>query len=142
MDQALRDEIEAVHDFLTGWLNGTLPRDHETFSPFAAALDPGFTLISPSGEVTTGRDILASIEHGHGSRGDATNPFRIWIEQPRVAVRMHGHVLGTYEEWQSVRGATTARMSTVLYRRDSTRPTGLRWLHVHETWLPGHAPPA
>ena len=142
MDQGFHDEVAAVHDFLTGWLNGSVPREAAVFAGFAAALDPGFTLISPSGEVAAHADILASIEQGHGSRGDATEPFRIWIERPLVRERMHAHLLGSYEEWHRLRGATTARITTVLFRRDSGRPSGLRWLHVHETWLPGHAPPA
>lgn len=46
------------------------------------------------------------------------------------------HVLVTYEEWQRHALASmppdNGRLSTALF----DCADGLRWLHVHETWLP------
>jgi hypothetical protein len=51
-------------------------------------------------------------------------------------------IIMTYEEWQHTDiSTTTGRVSTVLFQviadeqeKDRER---LKWLHVHETWLPG-----
>ncbi len=34
----------------------------------------------------------------------------------------------------------TGRISTALFGRDSAAPTGVAWLHLHETWIDGHGP--
>ena len=60
-------------------------------------------------------------------------------------------VLATYEEWQTVGvgGTETARRVSAWFRvvvppldnDAATRPLLLlKWLHVHETWLPGKGP--
>lgn len=132
-------EIEDVHRFLTDWLNGSAARSEEVYAPFAEALDEGFLMISPDGRQTARDDVLSAIEAAHGGRGE---DFKIWIERPSLIARLPSHVMGTYEEWQSLDDVTAARVSTVIFRRDNARPNGLRWAHLHETWLPGHAPPA
>ena len=47
--------------------------------------------------------------------------------------------MGTYEERQEREGATTVRLSTVLFQVRADRRNGLKWPHLHETWLEGHA---
>lgn len=47
-----------------------------------------------------------------------------------------GYVLATYEEWQrnaiASKPADNGRIATALFRAREQ----LRWIHVHETWLP------
>ena len=73
------------------------------------------------------------MRRAHGSNPD----FRIAIRNVVVRRVMPDVVLATYEEWQRNALASTppdnARLATVAFAR--TEP--LRWLHVHETWLPG-----
>ncbi len=45
-------------------------------------------------------------------------------------------VAATYEEWQSGEEKKDDRISTVVFCRvPEAAPNGLRWLHVHETWV-------
>ena len=48
-----------------------------------------------------------------------------------------GLALAVYEEWQNGPEGESAWTSSALLRRDPTAPGGIRWLHVHETYLPG-----
>ena len=51
MEAQFKTEIFELHEFLTGWLSGNLPRSEATYAPFAAVLANDFVIISPSGEV-------------------------------------------------------------------------------------------
>ena len=50
--------------------------------------------------------------------------------------------VGTYEEWQESGGLQSARLSSILFRRNDALRNGFEWVHLHETWLAGHAPSA
>ena len=57
-------------------------------------------------------------------------------------VNNRDRALVLYEEWHSLGDDTSARLSTALFERHRTSPNGVTWAHVHETWLPDHAPAA
>ena len=42
----------------------------------------------------------------------------------------------TYEEWQTFEGVEKGRLSTAVFERHPAMPNRVRWLSVHETWLP------
>ena len=134
-----RAEIERLHEFLAGWLGGGLPRTEAAFAGFAGVLAPEFVIISPTGEATEGIVLMAGLEAAHGAH--AGKAFAIRIENVRPRRAMGGLALLTYEEWQEIDGAiVNARLSSVLFERDEAAPNGIVWRHLHETWLPGHAP--
>ena len=136
-----RAEIESMHEFLAGWLGGTLPRAAATFARFANVLAPEFVIVSPTGEATEGIVLMAGLEPAHGAH--AGKSFAIRVENVRLRGTMGEHALFTYEEWQEIDGAiVNARLSSVLFERDEAAPNGIVWRHLHETWLPGHAPEA
>ena len=124
-------EIEALHQFFVSWFTGQIAAD--TFeNGFLNRFDPAFHLIQPAGVILNLTDIATSIRAGYGS-----NPqFRIAIRNVQIRRVFHGHILATYEEWQRHALASippdNARLATVLFAQ--TQP--LRWLHLHETWLP------
>lgn len=125
-------EIEALHRYLEGWFRGGL--DARTFEPdFVERFDAAFLLIPPAGTVLTREDVARGIRAGR-----AGNPaFRIAIRAV-VVRRVDGErVLATYEEWQKAAKASSApdnaRRASVWFHDDGER---LRWLHLHETWLP------
>ncbi len=135
-------EIRDLHVFLVGWLAGDLPRDGDTFARFAGVMAPGFVIVSPNGAVTRRGDLLAELEAAHGNRGDAEPPFTIRIEKT-TPVHVRGDTaLVAYQEWQDLPGGTTARQSSALFGRAPDAPHGVHWLHLHETWIAGHAPTA
>ncbi len=131
IEHRVREEIEALHRFFVGWFTGALA-ESDFERGFLARFDPAFLLIPPAGTLL-GLDALASsIRAGHGS-----NPrFRIAIRNVRVHRAAGGVVLATYEEWQrnalASRPPDNARIATVWL--EDAEP--LRWLHVHETWMP------
>ena len=54
----------------------------------------------------------------------------------RVRLELSGHVIATYEEWQRNALASTppdnGRVATAVFERGER----LKWLHIHETWVP------
>jgi len=135
-EQRLRDrvveEIERLHRFFVDWFAGTIADDDDTFNRmFLDALDPGFVLIPPAGRIVARSDLASGLRSGHGSNPD----FRIAIRNVEIRRAVDGVVLATYEEWQRNARASkppdNGRISTVLFQGED-----LRWLHLHETWLP------
>ncbi len=140
MERQCEQEVRSFHAFLRDWLAGAVPRTAETFARFSGAMDAGVEVVSPLGTVT-GRDALVEeFEALHGQLAADAEAFDIWIENFRCRWLLGDHAVVVYEEWHRRRGATSARLSTALFRRDEAAPSGVRWLHVHETWLPGLAP--
>jgi hypothetical protein len=115
IEEKVRLEIEELHEFFVGWFNGSLPESaFET--DFMLGLD----------------DLVPAIRDGY-----ASNPnFRIEIREVQVHWTSDDYVMATYEEWQRNALASTppdnARVATVLFKG----PEPLKWLHIHETWLP------
>jgi hypothetical protein len=130
-ESAVREEIEALHEFFVGWFSGRLA-ESDFEAGFLARFDPDFVLVPPAGTLLRLNDLSSRVRSGY-----ATNPdFRIAIRNVSLRRVLDGHVLATYEEWQRNALATqppdNARIATVLFR--DLRP--LEWLHVHETSLP------
>ena len=136
----VRAEIEALHDFFTGWFNGTLPESGEVFARgLADHLHPDFEIVLPSGTVHDRDGILIPVHQAWG-----TNPeFRAVVRDVRVLGAWRqgeseaGLVLATYVEAQSGARNTTPpdnlRHSTVLFEHRAER---LVWRHLHETAMP------
>jgi len=135
-DARWRTEIEELHRFFEAWFRGTLPPEGEALTRLERALDPDLVFISPAGVRHTTEELLAEIGGAHGSRPE----LEIRIREPELRWTSGGLLAATYEEWQTELGDTTGRTSTVVFRRDDQGPNGLRWVHVHESWLPGAGP--
>ncbi len=130
---AVQSEVEALHRFFVEWFGGACAgTEAELRRGLLQRLDEAFVLVPPAGLVLSRDELTASIKAGYGS-----NPaFRIAIRNVQVRRAWDGHLLATYEEWQRNARASSppdnARIASVLFdARD-----GLKWLHVHETWLP------
>ena len=127
----VQNEVDALHRFFVGWFTGAIPLD-ALEAEVLARFDRDFRLISPTGDCLTLEELQAALRGSH-----AANPgLRISIRNVKVHRVLDSHVLATYEEWQqNAPGSAqsdSARISTVLFHRSQS----LRWLHVHETWLP------
>ena len=129
--ETVTKEIEALHEFFVAWFTGAIDASQFKIG-FLNRFDPTFLLIPPAGTILDLDGIAANIRAGY-----ASNPnFRIAIRNVQVRRVFDGHILATYEEWQRNAIASTppdnARLATVLFA--DTPP--LRWLHIHETWMP------
>ncbi len=126
-----RAEIEALHEFFVGWFSGALPKSAFEIS-FRRRFAENLLFIPPAGFQFGLSELSASVERAHGS-----NPaFRIAIRNVKVHLVFPDHILATYEEWQRNALASTppnnGRVATVVFERAEC----LRWLHIHETWMP------
>jgi hypothetical protein len=131
LEDLVRDEVIALHDFFVGWFSGKLAKD--TFeTQFLARFDSEFILIPPAGVVLPLKDFQTVFYDAHGSNPD----FKIAIRNVRLCRVMDGFVLATYEEWQRNAIASdppdNGRVASVIF----ANTTPIKWLHVHETWLP------
>ncbi len=134
LEQAIRKEVEDLHDFIAGWFRGDLENDDQTFNgSFTARLDINFRNIQPNGGVLTRDDIVGGIRSAHGGNPD----FRISIHEVSLLGSFdHDRLLlAIYLERQTAARNTIPadndRVSSVLMRRaDDGR---LTWLHLHES---------
>ncbi len=129
-------EIHELHQFFQDWFSGSLAADDSSFDRFANALAEDFSIVSPEGTRRDRAELLPGLRSAHG-----TDPgTRIWIENAQLRWQRGAVALATYEEWQERGGQTTARRSSAVFEPAAEAPGGVRWIHVHEVWLPGHGP--
>ncbi len=130
-------EVPELHRFFQDWFNGDLFETDDAFARFDDVVAPSFHMVSPDARVMDRDTIIARVRAGHASaQSPPGRRMKIWIENHHVRWLNSDLVLVTYEEWQSGNGETRGRISTALLRNASSKPNGLEWLHVHETWLP------
>lgn len=135
-----KQEIHRLHKFFVDWFAGELPNTEQAFSTGVSCLAPSFHLISPRGVVDGHETLLQSLRKAYGIHKD--NGFEIDIRNCQLIHENDSTVAMTYEEWQRTKATETARVSTVIFQvqpeeDESSSLEGLKWLHVHETWLPG-----
>lgn len=132
-------EVEALHAFFEAWFLGRIGDDDASFARLGRALAEDFTMITPDGATIGRAQVLGGLRTMHGAHGGSNPPFRIEIREARARPLGADACLVTYEEWQTLEGAVRRRASTAVLARRADAPDGLRWLHVHETWLPRDA---
>ena len=130
IESALSDqvaaEIVALHREFEKWFRG----ESDDPSRMEASIPTDFTFIAPGSDLVPADALVAGLLNSRGSR-----QIRIRIENPVVRWSDGSAVLATYEEWHDHADYTTGRRSTVLFTVDPDAPGGLRWRHVHETWI-------
>ena len=131
-------EIAQLHVFLEDWFTGRCPNsDEEWQRRLLDRFTADFHIIMPAGTLLSGDGLWQPLRGEHGR-----NPaFKISIRNIAPAATLAAGVsLWTYEEWQ--RNALNAtppdngRAASVVFIDDAGTDTGLKWAHVHETWLP------
>eukprot|EP00755_Sulcionema_specki_P008564 Sspe_Gene.5971::Locus_1996_Transcript_1_1_Confidence_1.000_Length_710::g.5971::m.5971 len=135
MEERCRREVLEVHDYFTKYFQGTIPR--ETIRTFRERFAADLTYIYPGG-TRGGAGIFDWMEkEAHGSSPE----FRIKIDEASFTFRhlADGVCVVNYHEYQ--KGArnsdpTNGRLTTAIYERHEDAPCGVRWLHLHEVWLP------
>jgi len=126
---AFEAEVRELHAFFARWFAGTAESGElERLD----VLDESFRMIGPDGRQQTVDEVRSAIEDAHGRRS-----MQIEIRN----VRVHPTALvGSYEEWQTSDGVVTGRISSAVMAADPSTPNGLRWMQLHETWLPDPRP--
>ena len=124
-------EIVELHQFFEDWFCGRVELSEECFARFTSVTAEEFHLISPSGVMIDRSQALPWIWEMHGTRPTT----RMWVDKVQVISRCTGCRVAVYEEWQESPDERTVRLSSALLEDDADAPNGLRWLHVHETWI-------
>lgn len=129
-------EILDMHDFLEGWLKGTVSRGDGQPWRLAQGLSDDFVIINPSGSRGGKSDVLRAFAASYGEKPASFGLMVGGIETRLIA---DGLCLATYEEWH--RGEYgRARVSTAFIRRRNQQPA-FEWLFLQETPAP-HVEPA
>lgn len=139
METACKQEVVDLHRFFQEWFRGELPKTDAAFERFAGVMNGSFHIVSPAGRKTAIEPLKKGLHGAHGSWSSASveSPgSKIWIENMHFQKLSDDLGFVTYEEWQIKDGPAKGRLSTAIFERDSQAPNGVRWLHVHETWLP------
>tara|TARA_R110002072_G_scaffold6364_1_gene37493 strand:+ start:418 stop:858 length:441 start_codon:yes stop_codon:yes gene_type:complete len=131
LEVMVRTEIEDLHQFFVGWFSGAL--DTNSFDEgFLARFDPDFLLIPPAGIILSLEELNTGIRNTHNTNPD----FRIAIRNVKIQRVLESEIIATYEKWQRNARASTppdnGRLATVIFKKSDP----LKWLHVHETWMP------
>lgn len=125
-------EVDELHRFFVDWLGGDPSAD---FARCETALGPGFRIVEPDGTIVERELLLQALESARGKHKGADPPFAIRIEDATARALPGGSCLVTYIERQIARGGSTARRSSALFANAAGGPNGVKWLHVHETWI-------
>ncbi|MEM9200308.1 MAG: DUF4440 domain-containing protein [Actinomycetota bacterium] len=129
MTDAWVTEIEELHAFFEAYFLGTISVDD--ISRFAEVLDPHFEIVAPNGSVSDRAGTITAVSAGHGHAVD----MAIITRDHQLVHADDAIVVASYverHEWSD--GRENERLSTVVFHRDDTKPNGLRWRRVHETW--------
>ena len=132
-------EIIRLHRFFDAWFTGTGENSDRYFSEhFASCMAPDLHLVFPSGRDVTAETFLSEMRTAHGSNPQFKAQVRN-VREKELGDRSR-IVFATYEEWQkgalNSKPPNNGRVSSAAFLEDRSRPGGLMWLHVHETWLP------
>ncbi|MFI0355682.1 nuclear transport factor 2 family protein [Actinomadura sp. 9N407] len=117
------EEIIEHHRFIESWLRGTAT----DVSGFLEMHTPDFTWYDPDGSLAMLPDLAGAMEKAHGTVPD----LELRIREPRELLNGDGMVVATYEEHQT--GNT--RRAVAVFVPDPKARNGLRWRHLHETWI-------
>jgi hypothetical protein len=123
-----RREIKRLHDTFVALYTG----DTTDFTRVDAALAEDFEMVTPDGTTVEREAVLSMIRE----RADSYAPGAFDIEIRNVALVAAEEQMTAcrYEEWQTTPDGEEGRVSTAVFRADSTAPGGLSWVSVHETW--------
>lgn len=122
-------EIHQLHDFFERWLRGEA--DEGALARAEEVFDEEMTFIGPDGRVLEREALLEGLARARGARPE----LRITVEEVRVEALGQDRWVVTYVERQREPGQATARRSTALLVAAEGAPQGVRWRHVHETWI-------
>ncbi|TVQ54420.1 MAG: DUF4440 domain-containing protein [Phycisphaerales bacterium] len=135
IQEHIEREIIELHEFFQQWYRGELPKTDEAFGRFSRVMAPDFQIILPGGHVLDRDAILDHVRKGHGEDRKVAGGFTIEIRNVRHRFTAGKIIVATYEEWHGDGDESRGRVSSVVFSTDDTKPNGLYWRHLHETWL-------
>lgn len=120
-------EIVELHEFFEAYF---LAEVHST-DRFESVLEPDFTMIGPTGDVSDRGQVIDAVRAGHGH----TSSLSIAISDAELLAERPGLVVARYVETHHLADRSNHRITTVAFTARDDMPNGVAWLHAHETWL-------
>ncbi len=108
MEENCKKEVIALHQFFEDWFSAKLAQNDENYERMTAVMHPDFHIAGPDGRMMDYPTLEKGLWAGHNSRPD----FKLWVENVQTRPLSNDLALTTYEEWQTIEGKTTARLST------------------------------
>lgn len=103
--------------------------------PFERTLDPAFCWVGPDGVIREGDEIVAALSTERTNVKGADGPVSLNIDAIEHHRDRYGLHLITFEKRLQVGSNVDARTCSVWLAETDRSPTGLAWLHLHETPL-------
>ena len=128
---AFRDEVLALHEYLSAWLTGRIPQGGGRPARLERALADDFVVIHPNGSISSKTDAVDSFAAAWNEKPAS---YALRVDQIRTRMVGADHCLVTYDEWHDGEPGR-ARISTALLRR-SRSSDGVQWLFLQETPAP------
>lgn len=120
-------EVDELHEFFQALFLG----DIDSIDRADEAFGPDFTFVGPDGALASRGDIVDMLASGRGHSSE----LQITIEGHRTIVEGDAVIVGEYIEVHEFADGGNRRRSTVVFEVDPAAPNGVRWRHVHETWM-------
>ena len=128
------EEIHRLHRAISDWTTGAVPNTEETFAAFAESFATGFIIINPNGVSEAAATVIARFRERYCERSGRNFSIRITDEDVRYISDKCALVVYK-EHWLQGPDEQSVILSSALMEADLSRPGGIAWLHLHETWL-------
>ncbi len=129
LESLVEKEIVELHQFFEGWFSGELTGD--AISVLDNVIHDDFVLITPHADQIDKSSLIKIINSNQGKASDQ----KIWVENIRVRSTFERVILATYNECQRINKVETCRISSAIFRKDEKARNGIKWLHLHETFI-------
>ena len=147
-------EVHRLHNTFVDWFTCQIDNNESNFNRIEKSMDVSFHIINPQGICTNRQPLLDSLKNAYGCRKGET--FEIECKNLQLLYSLYSSssssdkdgstgsgsavadttYLVTYEEWHTMGTVKTARITSALFKYDPELPHQLKWVHVHETWMP------
>lgn len=137
-DDPVAKEIIQLHAFFEDWFRGNCNDSDRVFkNRLLSRMDIDFYIVLPNGECFYGEQFWPEMRTAHGSNPKFQISLRNFARKLQIGQKTF---VANYEEWQKnsveSKPENNGRVSTAIFVEDKSAPNGVKWVHVHETWLP------
>ena len=131
-------EVIDLHVFFEDWFGGYCENSEEVFAErLLDRMHGDFNIILPGGMMIYGANFWPEFRKLYGSNPDFHISIRAIQQHPLPGDSIY---LVNYQEWQrnalQSKPENNGRLSSAVFVDDKDAPNGVKWFHVHETWLP------
>ena len=128
-------EVIDLHRFFEDWFGGYCENNEAVFAE--RLLNEDFVIVMPAGIMLNGADLWPEFRKLYGTNPDFHISIRDVKQKPSISDSVY---TVTYQEWQrnarQSKPENNGRLSSAVFVADEQAPNGIKWFHVHETWLP------